>query len=68
MGVIQSLGGYLCYFIVFDEFGFSPAILNRIVLKPYFNHNEGDVFNPADPYMGNSNIRCSDGDLVLIDS
>ena len=57
----------MCYFIVFDEFGFSPSILNRIVLKPYFHHNEGDFYDPTDPYLGNTNVRCDGGDLVLID-
>ena len=57
----------MCYFIVFDEFGFSPSILNRIVLKPYFHHNAGDVFNPNHPFQGNTNVRCQNGDLVLID-
>lgn len=67
MGVIQSCGGYLCYFLVFDEFGFTPGILNRLVLKPYFHHNKGDIYDPTSPTLGNSNIRCNGGDLELID-
>ena len=57
----------MCYFIVFDEFGFTPGILNRLVSKPYFHHNEGDVYDPISPTLGNSNIQCVGGDLIVID-
>lgn len=67
MGVIQTLGGLLCYFIVFDEFGFSPSILNRIVTVPFLHHNRDDVYDPNDKFFGNSNVKCDGGDLVLID-
>ena len=68
MGVIQTLGGLLCYFIVFDEFGFSPQILNRIVTVPFMHHNRDDTYDPTHPFLGNTNVKCSGGDLVLIDS
>jgi len=67
MGVIQSCGGYLCYFIVFDDFGFTPGILNRLVSKPYFHHNKGDIYDPTSPTLGNSNVKCDGGDLVMLD-
>lgn len=65
--MIQTCGGFLCYFIVFDEFGFSPSILNRLVSRPYFHHNEGDIYDPSSPTLGNTNVRCDGNDLVLID-
>ena len=46
------------YFIIFEEFGFTPGILNRLVTKPYFHHNKGDVYNPSDPFLGNTNAKC----------
>ncbi len=68
MGVIQTCGGYLCYFIVFDDFGFTPKILNRLVQRPYFHHNKGDKYDPSSPTLGNTNVKCdSDGDLVMLD-
>ena len=56
------------YFIVFEEFGFNPGILNRLVTKPYFHHNKGDVYDPTDPFLGNTNVKCEGGNLVMIDS
>lgn len=55
------------YFIVFDEFGFSPGILNRLVTKPYFHHNNGDVYDPSHPYLGNTNVKCEGDNLVMRD-
>jgi len=39
MGVIQGAGIFVCYFVVFNEFGISPQILNKLLLQPYFHHN-----------------------------
>lgn len=55
------------YFIVFEEFGFSPSILNRLVTKPYFHHNRGDVYDPDDIFLGNTNVKCTGDVLEMID-
>lgn len=68
MGVIQSCGGFVCYFVVFNEFGFSPGILYRLIVKPYFHHNDGDIYNPLHPTLGNTNLICENGNLTLKDS
>lgn len=57
----------MSYFIVFEEFGFTPGILNRLVTKPYFHHNPGDIYDPAAPFAGNTNVQCVGGDLEMID-
>ena len=38
-----------------------------MVSRPYFHHNEGDIYDPTSPTLGNTNIRCQGNDLVLID-
>jgi sodium/potassium-transporting ATPase subunit alpha len=40
MGIIQTFGGYVCYFQVFNDFGFAWRDLLYIVLKPYYPHNK----------------------------
>lgn len=39
LGIIQTFGGYVCYFQVFNDFGFGWRDLLYVVLKPYYPHN-----------------------------
>lgn len=66
MGVIQTCGGFVCYFMVMNDFGFPPASLLYTILKPYFEHNHYDVYNPNVPFFGNTNIKCENGALQFI--
>lgn len=54
--------------MVFNEFGFTPGILNRLVTVPYFHHNVGDIYDPSHPTLGNTNLKCTGGNLELIDN
>lgn len=67
MGLISTCAGFMSYFIIMNEFGFPPYVINRIVPKPYFPHNYYDKYNPADPYLGNSRVICDNGVLRSLD-
>ena len=66
MGILQSFAGFMCYFIVMQEFGFNPSSLIGILFKVYFPHNPNDVYNPAAPFFGNTNVHCENGVLKTI--
>ena len=68
MGVIQTCGGFMCYFIVMEEFGFKPGSLFYLLPKPYLRHNIGDTFDETLPYFGNTNLECRDGKLSVINT
>ena len=69
MGLIQTCGGFLTFFLVMSDFGFSPASLIRIITKPYLPHNDGDVYDPTHPFFGNTNVKCnSSKELMAINA
>jgi sodium/potassium-transporting ATPase subunit alpha len=68
MGIIQTCGGFLTFFLVMYDFGFTPQSLIRLIVKPYIPHNSGDVYDPTHPFFGNTNAQCSDGVLKAINA
>ena len=66
MGLIQTCGGFLTFFLVMNDFGFSPYSLIGLISKPYLPHNSGDVYDPTHPFFGNTNVQCSNGVLKSI--
>lgn len=66
MGLIQTCGGFLTFFLVMNDFGFTPYSLVGLISRPYLPHNEGDVYDPTHPFFGNSNVQCSGGILKSI--
>lgn len=49
----------LNWFIIMNDFGFPPFQLlfsNGIFL---YNHNDQDVYNPTDPFFGNSRLKAA---------
>ena len=67
MGLIQTCGGFITYFLVMNDFGFSPASLIQLIIKPYLPHNDGDVYDPNHEFFGNTNVKCdAAGQLVAI--
>lgn len=54
MGVVESSAGFLAFFCALHDYGFEPkgmlGIIHEKGLEPY----ESDVYNPYDPYKGNS--------------
>ena len=63
MGFIQACAGFMCYFITMNQFGFPPSTLVGLMKTVYFPHNVGDVFNPNAPFLGNTNVACTNGKL-----
>lgn len=61
--MIQGAGLFVCYFVVFNEFGITPQILNKLLLVPYFHHNPSDVYDISHPTLGNTNLIC-DGSVL----
>lgn len=66
MGIIQTCGGYVCYFMVMNDFGFPPMSLPFTILKEYYPHNKFDIYNKDLPFFGNSNLECNDGKLKIL--
>lgn len=64
MGIIQTCGGFMCYYLVMNDFGFTPNSLNGLVLAPYMMHSTSDVYQKTGLYYGNTNVvvDCSDPD------
>ena len=63
MGLIQTCGGFLTFFLVMNDFGFTPGSLIGLISKPYLHHNPGDVYDPNHPFLGNTNVKC-DGSIL----
>ena len=64
MGLVQTAAGFMCYFIIMNQFGFAPQVLLQIMNVVYFPHNKGDVYDPTAPYYGNTNVSCVKGTLT----
>lgn len=54
VGVFESIGGMLGYFIVLSDFGFNPSDLFRIVFRPHFPPGAMDVYDINDKFRGNT--------------
>ena len=68
MGLIQTCGGFLTFFLVMYDFGFTPQSLIRLIVKPYLPHNKDDVYDPTAPFFGNTNVECDNGVLKAINA
>lgn len=53
----------MSYFVVFNEFGFNPGMLSKLIFVPYFQHNKLDVYDPSHPTLGNTNLICENNVL-----
>ena len=67
-GVFLAIGIYVCYFVVFRDFGFSPLSLFYLTKVPYFTHNPTDYYDPSHPTLGNTNIKCVGNTFTYIKS
>jgi len=58
----------MCYYLVMNDFGFKPNTLNGLVLEPYLQHNDADIYDKNALYYGNTNVDvdCSDPENPLI--
>ncbi len=55
-GVLQILGGFLCYFTVMNDYGFKSSTLVGITQETGTRPNKDDVHNPESRYKGSSHI------------
>lgn len=76
IGFVQCWGALFAYYTVVNDFGFLPGELNGKASIKIVQHKNTDVYNPTDPYFGNSNLaekyngRCpnaGDKDYELLD-
>lgn len=68
MGMIIVGALYISYFVVFNEYGFAPSTVNGLILIPYFHHNPIDIYDPTSPTLGNTNLKCENGNLKSKDN
>ena len=47
------MGSFICYYIVLSDFGFDASGLFGMSSFNGITSNDGDVFDPTDPYLGN---------------
>ena len=78
-GWTEFWGGMLCFYVVFNDFGFPPNELFMTANLNMTKSNPGDVYNPTDTYFGNSYLqqnysnKCPqskatlDGPIVMVD-
>ena len=57
MGFSGFLCCLTCYYHCMIDFGFIPSELWQKNSMPLLLPNADDVYNPTDPYFGNSNLR-----------
>jgi sodium/potassium-transporting ATPase subunit alpha len=66
-GWMEFWGAMLCYYVVFNDFGFTPASLTGLANVEMTKSNPGDVYNPTHPTFGNTYLEkfttsCPRGD------
>lgn len=52
LGIFETLGGFLVYFVIMKDFGFPLSQLFWLATKPGFEPNPEDIYNPAAPFFG----------------
>ncbi|CAD8071160.1 unnamed protein product [Paramecium primaurelia] len=56
-GVLETCCGFFQWYVCFNDFGFTPQsllfLLNKQGVIPKYN----DIYDPRDPWFGNSNLR-----------
>jgi sodium/potassium-transporting ATPase subunit alpha len=63
MGEFESFGTWMIYFILMANFGFPMSQLFGMGLQTGYRVPAGSVYDPTDPYFGNSNLHgaCANG-------
>lgn len=59
IGWTQFWGAFFSYYVTVNDFGFHPALLNGKATMDIIEHHPHDVYNPNDPYFGNSNLAAA---------
>jgi hypothetical protein len=56
IGWTQFWGAMFCYYVVANDFGFTPSELQFKANLTLIPSNPSDVYNPTSPTFGNSNL------------
>ena len=68
MGVFQSMSGFMAYFVVMKDYGFSPQILWYLAQSTEGTQPKiTDVYDPESIYNGNTNVGNSQYDGAQVD-
>ena len=68
MGVIEMFAGFLAYFQVMHDYGFSISVLFGMALdQSGARPGETDLYNPMDPYKGNTNWNNTEAAGQMVD-
>jgi hypothetical protein len=54
MGFTQFWGAFFSYYVVVNDFGFPPGLLNGKATIDIIEPAHSDMYNPTDKYFGNS--------------
>lgn len=65
IGVLQTYAGFLTYFWVMNDYGFTPAQTIFLNQRQGFIPNADDVYDANQPNFGNSNVFDSDWSDVI---
>lgn len=66
MGVIQSMAGFLAYFVVMHDYGFPPSTLIFLALNTQGTKpGTGDVYNKHSKYKGNTKVGTSNDGIQV---
>lgn len=59
IGWTQFWGAFFAYYVTVNDFGFSPGQLNMKSTINLIIPNSQDIYNPTDPYYGNTVLAAS---------
>lgn len=59
IGFVQCWGAMFAYYTVVYDFGFKPGELNGKASIQIIAHKDTDIYNPSDPYYGNTNLATN---------
>jgi len=59
IGWTQFWGAFFAYYVTVYDFGFTPLELNMKSTIGIIGHASSDIYNPSDPYYGNTVLANS---------
>eukprot|EP01016_Furgasonia_blochmanni_P015568 TRINITY_DN1855_c0_g1_i8.p1 TRINITY_DN1855_c0_g1~~TRINITY_DN1855_c0_g1_i8.p1 ORF type:complete len:1079 (-),score=209.38 TRINITY_DN1855_c0_g1_i8:252-3488(-) len=67
-GIFMTFGAFLSYITCLYQWGYRVDELIGMGLASGFPHNNGDVYDPDHPTLGNTAVSCNGDTLVKIDN
>merc|ERR1711990_1118012 len=67
IGIVQASAGFFTYFYMLNDYGFKPETLFGLIQVTGFYPAHEDVYNPAEPFKGNTvaQFNCADEECPL---